>query len=295
MKSSKFQYHRPKSLCEALEGLKSLANPRVIAGGQSLIPMLNLRLIEHEHLIDLTSVSELDYIKKDGGKINIGAMTTHRKVEFSEIIRSHLPLMSLAVLSVGHRQIRNRGTFGGSLCHLDPSAEMPLVAMALDAQLVVASVAGSRIVSIKDFCEDMLSPAIEADEILSEVRIRPWREGHGWAFTEYARRLGDFAIVSAAALLDFDADGKINRASLTLGGLGPVPTRISDAEVELIGQAPSAELFADTANYCAEIEPLDDPFVPGWYRRRLSVKFAQRVLTEAWHRSNVGSEHLHAE
>ncbi|WP_373090156.1 xanthine dehydrogenase family protein subunit M [Sneathiella sp.] len=274
-----------------MDCLKNLENPRVIAGGQSLVPMLNFRLIEPDHLIDLSGITDLDYIKKSGEEISIGAMTTHRTVEFSEIIRTHLPLMSLAVLSVGHRQIRNRGTIGGSLCHLDPSAEMPLVSMALDAQLVITGVAGVRIVSIEDFCEDMLSPAIEPDEILSEIRFRPWQKGHGWAFTEYARRLGDFAIVAAAALLDFGEDGRISKASLTLGGVGPVPTRITEAEVELVGQRPSEELFARTAKYCAEIEPLDDPFVPGWYRQRLSVKFAQRVLREAWAQSQVGNEH----
>lgn len=262
-----------------------LENSRLLAGGQSLMPMLNFRLAQPDHLIDLSAVDELAYILEEDGEVRIGAMTAQRTIEFSNVVEARLPLLAEAILSVGHRQTRNRGTIGGSLCHLDPSAELPLVATAMDATIVVCKLGEVRTLKMADFAEDIMTPAIEADEIVTEINFKPWPKGHGWAFEEYARRKGDFAIVSAAAMIDLRTDGRIDRAALALGGVGPVPVGIKAAEEELVGSIPGPELFARAAAHCADIEPLDDPFAPGWYRRKLSGSMARRVLADAWSRA----------
>ncbi|MGE4249363.1 MAG: xanthine dehydrogenase family protein subunit M [Parvibaculaceae bacterium] len=285
MKPPIFEHHLPTTLQEALRAMAELENARLIAGGQSLMPMLNFRLAQPDHLIDLNAIAELAYIREDDGEIAIGAMTAQREIEFSPLVGERLPLLARAILSVGHRQTRNRGTIGGSLCHLDPSAELPLMACTMEATIMVSSRDEVRAVKMADFAEDMMTPSIAPDEIVTEIRFKPWRRGHGWGFTEYARRKGDFAIVSAAALLDLRPDGRIDRAALALGGVAPVPIRIVAAEAELAGRAPGTALFARAAEHCAEIEPLDDPFAPGWYRRKLSVSLARRVLGEAWQRA----------
>lgn len=293
MKPPIFEHHLPATLQEALRALAELDNARIIAGGQSLMPMLNFRLAQPDHLIDLNGIAELSYIREEGSEIAIGAMTAQREIEFSPLVSEHLPLLAQAILSVGHRQTRNRGTIGGSLCHLDPSAELPLMACTLEATIMVSSPDELRALKMVDFAEDMMTPSIAANEIVTEVRFTPWRKGHGWGFTEYARRKGDFAIVSAAALLDLRPDGRIERVALALGGVAPVPVRIAAAEAELAGCLPHAGLFARAADHCAEIEPLDDPFAPAWYRRKLSVSLARRVLVEAWQRTAGGRESRH--
>lgn len=287
MKPAPFEHHLPRTLQEALRNLKELDNARLIAGGQSLMPMLNLRLAYPDHLIDLNGVEGLVYIRDQGDEVLIGAMTAQRTIEFSDVIKRRLPLMSEAILSVGHRQTRNRGTIGGSLCHLDPAAELPLAAATLDATIVVTGSEHSRHVAMVDFGAGFMTPAIEAGEIVTEIRIKPWPEGHGWAFTEYARRKGDFAIVAAAALLELSRDGRIARASLALGGVGPTPVRMSQAERLLVGKTPDSSLFKQAAMHCSEIDPLEDALVPSWYRRRLAPTLAQRVLEIACRRARV--------
>ena len=289
MKPTPFEYHLPQTLQEAVRNLHDFENARLLAGGQSLMPMLNLRLAYPDHLIDLNGVAGLAYIREDGDAVAIGAMTAQRTIEFSDVIKRRLPLLSEAILSVGHRQTRNRGTLGGSLCHLDPAAELPLVAAALDATIVVTGSAGERQVAMADFAVDFMTPAIAADEIVTAIRFTPWRSGHGWAFAEFARRHGDFAIVAAAALIELAPDGRIARAALALGGVGAVPVRMSAAERALVGNAPDPELLARAATHCAAIDPLNDPLAPAWYRRKLAPIFAQRVLATACRRAQGGA------
>jgi aerobic carbon-monoxide dehydrogenase medium subunit len=285
MKPPVFEHHLPLTLQEALQNLQEFENARLIAGGQSLMPMLNLRLTYPDHLIDLNGVEGIAYIREQDDEILIGAMTAQRQIEFSDIVRRRLPLMSEAILFVGHRQTRNRGTIGGSLCHLDPSAELPLVAVTLDASLHVASIDRERVIAAPEFAAGLMTTALEPGEILTEIRFKPWPPSHGWAFTEYSRRKGDFAIVAAAALVVLHPDGRIKRAALAIGGLGPVPTRLVAAESILEGDLPNADLFARATACCAEIEPLDDPFAPGWYRKMITPKLAQQVLTIACDRA----------
>ena len=285
MKPPPFEHHLPRTVQEAVQNLRDFENARILAGGQSLMPMLNLRVAYPDHLIDLNGVEGLAYVRDEGDEVAIGAMTAQRTIEFSDLVRRRLPLMAEAILSVGHRQTRNRGTIGGSLCNLDPSAELALVAAAHDATIVVPGSDRVRRIPMAEFAAGYMTPAIDADEIVTEIRIRPWPAGHGWGFTEIARRKGDFAIVAVAALVDLAPDGRIARAALALGGVGPVPVRVHAAEAMLAGKAPDDGLLARATEHCAAIDPLEDVHVPPWYRRRLAPLLAQRVLAAACDRA----------
>jgi carbon-monoxide dehydrogenase medium subunit len=189
--------------------------------------------------------------------------------------------MHEAILQVGHRQTRNRGTIGGSLCHLDPAAELVSVAAALDATVSVAGPNGTREIAFADFPVAYMTPAIEPQEILTAVRIPTWPQGHGHAFIEFSRRHGDFAIVSAAALIEADTGGRIKRASLTLGGMGQGPVRARDVERALIGQAPGDDLFRQVSESCREIEATDDIHASAGYRQHLAAVLARRALVKS--------------
>jgi carbon-monoxide dehydrogenase medium subunit len=281
LKPPPFVYHAPATLPEALALLASLPDARALAGGQSLMPMLNFRLLAPQHVVDLNRVEGLSFIKEEGGAIVIGAMTRQRDIEKSALVGKHLPLLAEAILLVGHRQTRNRGTLGGSLAHLDPSAELPTVAMALDAELCVHSRRGTRKLPMAEFARGMLSTALEADELLTEVRFPIWKPGHGYAFVEFARRHGDFAVASACALIERN-NGSIARASVTLGGVAPVPLRMPDAEGLIVeGKSP-----VDAASVCAKIDAMDDPTYPAWYRQRLAVTLSRRALEQALKRAS---------
>lgn len=280
MKPAPFVYHAPATLREALELLGSCPNARPLAGGQSLMPMLNFRLASPEHLVDLNRIPELSYIKEEAGAIAIGAMTRQSELEKSALVARRLPLLAEAIRLVGHRQTRNRGTLGGSLAHLDPAAELPAIAMAFDAELKVQSSRGPHIVPIVEFARGPLTTVLAADELIIEVRFRPWPEGHGYAFLEFARRHGDFAVASAAAMLLISGN-RIEKVSLTLGGVGPVAARMAHAEQLLHGAEPTAEKIEQAAGLCAEVQALEDPSYPAWYRRKLAVTLARRALERA--------------
>jgi aerobic carbon-monoxide dehydrogenase medium subunit len=283
MKPPRFGYHDPETVPEAISLLERLDNARLLAGGQSLMPMLNMRLAAPDHLIDLNRVAELSYIKEAGDVLVIGAMTRQRDVEFDARIRSRCPLMHEAVLQVGHRQTRNRGTVGGSLCQLDPSAELVAVAAAMDAVVTVQGPKGARDITFSEFPAGLMTPALREGELLTSVRFAQWRKGHGHAFIEFARRHGDFAIVSAAALLEEDG-GKITRASLTLGGIAPAPVRVTAAEKALTGATPSAALFRDVGEICRKLDVMEDVHVTAAYRRQLAAVLSRRALEKAHER-----------
>jgi len=221
MKPPPFSYHDPATITEAVELLATLDNAKLLAGGQSLMAMLNMRYAQPDHVIDLNRVEGLSYIRATGDGLEIGAMTRQRDVEFSNDVRRLCPLLNEAMPLVGHRQTRNRGTFGGSLAHFDSSAEIPTVCAGLDAVLRVAGPRGEREIAFKDFPAGYLSTSMELDEVLVSVRLPAWGAGHGFGFEEFARRHGDFAIVSAAALLEAGTDGRITRASLLWAGSVP--------------------------------------------------------------------------
>jgi len=284
MKPPRFDYHDPQTVPEVIALLGKLENARLLAGGQSLMPMLNMRLAAPDHIVDLNRVAELAYIREQGDALLIGAMTRQRDVEFDERVRARSPLMHEAVLQVGHRQTRNRGTIGGSLCHLDPSAELVAIAAAMDAIVTVQGPSGARDIPFAQFPAGLMTSALREGELVTSVRFPLWRKGHGYAFIEFSRRHGDFAIVSAAALLEEDGAGKITRASLTLGGIAPAPVRARDAEKTLAGARASAELFREAGEACRKLEAMEDVHVTAAYRRQLAAVLSRRALEKAHER-----------
>jgi carbon-monoxide dehydrogenase medium subunit len=284
MKPPPFRYYDPRTVADAIGLLGSLENAKLLAGGQSLMPMLNMRYVLPDHVIDLNRVEGLSYIREakgGSGAIEIGAMTRQRELEFSDLIRTRLPLMQEAILQVGHRQTRNRGTIGGSLCHLDPAAELVTLGAGYDATVVVTGPNGEREVAFADFPVAYMTPAIEPNEILTAVRFTPWPAGHGYAFVEFSRRHGDFAITSAAALLTADDAGKITRASVTIGGAAATPVRAKEVEAALVGQVPTPDLMRQACESCRAIEAIEDIHAPASYRRHLAAVLSRRALEKA--------------
>lgn len=281
MKPPPFRYHDPKTVSEAVGLLGSLENAKLLAGGQSLMPMLNFRFVLPDHIIDLNRVDGLAYIRGAQDALEIGAMTRQRDLEFSEEVRARWPIMHEALLQVGHRQTRNRGTIGGSLCHLDPAAELVSLAMGYDATVMVAGPKGQREVPFAGFPVAYMTPAIEANELVVGVRFPQWAPKHGYAFVEFSRRHGDFAITSAAVLLEGDASGKITRASVTIGGMGTAPERAREVEQAIVGQVPAGTLFREACESCRKLEAIDDVHAPASYRQHLAAVLSRRALEKA--------------
>jgi carbon-monoxide dehydrogenase medium subunit len=281
MKPPLFSYHDPRTIGDAVELLGRLDNVKLLAGGQSLMPMLNMRFVLPDHVIDLNRVEGLSFIRDVDGALEIGGMTRQRDLEFSDVVGRRCPLMAEAIALVGHRQTRNRGTLGGSLCHLDPSAELVSVAAALDATVIVAGPNGQREIAFAAFPVAYMTPAIEPNELLTAVRFPVWPKGHGYAFVEFARRHGDFAIVSAAALLVEDGAGKILRAAVIIGGMGMVPIRAVELEQALIGRAPDDRLLREACETCRKFDAIDDVHAPGSYRQHLATVLSRRALEQA--------------
>jgi carbon-monoxide dehydrogenase medium subunit len=280
MKPPPFSYHDPESVSDVIDLLGRCENARLLAGGQSLMPMLNMRFVLPDHVIDLNRVGALSFIRESPDALEIGAMTRQRDIELDTTIRTNCALLPEAIAEVGHRQTRNRGTLGGSLCHLDPSAELVAVATALDAIVTVTGRGGEREIPFSAFPAGYMTPAIEADELVSAVRFPLWPKGHGYAFVEFARRHGDFAMCSAAVLLEKTAQ-KITRASLTVAGLGPAPVRVTDAEKVLNSNAASDALFREAAEHCRKLDAIDDVHAPASYRQQLAVVLTRRALEKA--------------
>lgn len=283
MKPAPFTYHAPRDTREALGLLTRMPDARPLAGGQSLVPMMNFRIATPQHLIDLNHIEALRGVTRSGRAYLIGAMTRQCDIEASDELYAALPILRAALHHVGHRQTRNRGTIGGSLCHLDPSAELATVATALDATLIAESSSGNRRIAIKDWSKGYLTNALAEGELLTAVELPVWPAGHGHAFVEYARRHGDFAIVAVAVLMTFDAQGAIERAAIAVGGCAASPVRLSAVEAAVQGQKPSAELFKSAARSASNIDALSDPFVTGDYRKHLARVLTERALAAAAH------------
>ncbi len=287
MKPPPFRYHDPDSVEEAIGLLGRLENARLLAGGQSLMPMLNMRFVLPDHLIDLARVEALRGVRLEADRARIGAMTVQRDLERDAALAERLPLVAEALRWVGHRQTRNRGTLGGSLCHLDPAAELPAVCAVLDAVVRVRGPGGERQLAFADFPLGYMTPAIEPDEMLVGVELPLWPRGHGHGFAEFARRHGDYAIALAAVQLALDASGRIARAAVAIGGVGPAPVRVQAAERALLGEAPTEAVLAAAAAACREVEAMDDVQVPGTYRRQLAGVMARRALADAVARASA--------
>ncbi len=247
------------------------------------MPMLNMRYAFPDHLIDLNRIGTLAGISHSGKEIRIGAMTRQRDIEDNDLVRKNLPLMIEALSYVGHRQTRNRGTIGGSLCHLDPAAELVAVSANLDATIEIASHRGNRELSMSEFPLGFLTPAIEPDEMVTAVRLPVPDAGHGYSFMEIARRHGDFAIVSVATVLVLDGNRRIERAAITLGGVDVAPMRMHEAEAMLIGN--DAGVFQNVAKTARTIEAQEDPRVPRWYRQQVAETLMGRSIATAYARA----------
>ena len=284
MKPPPFHYHDPQDLDGALDLLARLENAKLLAGGQSLMPMLNMRFALPDHVIDINAIDSLAFIREAGSRIEIGAMTRQHDLERSALLQRLCPLMVEALGQVGHRATRNRGTLGGSLCHLDPAAELPVVAAALDATIRVKSKQGGRSIAMADFPAFYMTPAIEPEELVTAIEFEPWPAGHGHAFIEFARRHGDFAIVAAAAMLELSPDGTISRAAVTLGGVGTAPLRCRGIEGQLLGQLGSAALFREAAEANRGIDAMDDVHASAQYRQHLAAELTRRALATAFER-----------
>lgn len=280
MKPASFGYHDPTTIDEAVALYGRLENARPLAGGQSLVPMMNFRYAAPDHLIDLNGVTGLAEFTC-GDTMTIGAMARQRSLEFSDDVAKRCPILREALLHVGHRQTRNRGTVGGSLCHLDPSAEMSAIMMLHDANLTARSVGGVRTIPMEDFALGFMTTALAENELLTSVDFDCWPERHGFAFEEYARRHGDFAIASAGALLLLDGRRQVERIALVVGGVDRVPRRLRQQEREAIGAPFNDALIASFAHAAEALEASDDAHVSGQYRRHLASVLTTRALKRA--------------
>jgi len=285
MKPHPFAYHAPRTMEEVTFLLSTLENCRLLAGGQSLMAMMNMRFTTPDHLIDLNGVEGLSSIEVGPTHLHLGAMARQRDIEFSSAIEARLPIMSEAVRHVGHRQTRNRGTIGGSLCHLDASAELVTICSLCDATLTLQGAKGSREVTFRDFPQGFLTTSVQPDECLVHIAIPLWAEDHGYAFLEISRRHGDFAQVSVAIMLELDERQFIRRIAVSLGGVDFAPVRMTELEAALLGQRIEPGAAPDLRESCAHLEPIEDVHATTAYRRRLAAVITRRALNQALERA----------
>ena len=282
MKPAAFKYQRANTVEEAIEQLTKLGDDaKLLAGGQSLVAMMNFRLVRPSALVDITPIHELQYIEPDGEGLKVGALTPHRWVEEMEEpdLLEGFSVLKKAARWVGHYPIRTLGTFGGSIAHADPSAEWCMLAVLLDAEIVAVGPEGERVIPASDFFQGFFMTALEPDEMVVEVRF-PEPAPHA-SIQEFARRAGDFAIVSAAVALDV-RDGKCSSARVVLGGVSDIPLRVPEAERVLEGADASWEAFEEAGQEAAKaIDPPSDVHGDADYRRDLSAVLVRRALTEA--------------
>jgi carbon-monoxide dehydrogenase medium subunit len=283
MKPAPFEHHAPTSVADATALLAELDDAKVLAGGQSLIPMLALRLTGFEHLVDIGRIDELKGIERRGDALWIGAVTTEAAVEHSPDVASGVPLLAQASPFVGHFQIRNRGTLGGVIAHADPAAEYPAVALALDATMDVAGPSGRRTIAAADFFDGLWSTAIEPDELLVGVTFPVWSGRCGFAVEELARRHGDFAIAGAVVGVQLDDDEHVQRCAIGLIGMGSTPLRGSAAEARALGRS-AGEIDAAEIGRAA-VEGLDgvpsDLHGTADYRKKVAAVMVERAFTAA--------------
>ena len=283
MKPPPFEYDDPASVDEALALLAEHGDEaKVLAGGQSLVPLLNFRLARPERLVDINKLDRLAYVRADDGLLRIGTLTRHSVLERSPDVAARLPLLSQAVSLVGHVQIRNRGTVGGSVAHADPAAELPVAFVALEARYHVRSRDRERVVASDEMFVTHLTTALEAEELLTEIEVPVPPPRTGAAFVEFARRHGDFALGGAAVLLTLDDDGVCTRARIALLAAAPTPLRARAAEEWLLGATIDARTAGEAAGRAvADIHPTGDIHGGTDYRRALVETLVERAVLRA--------------
>jgi len=292
VKPAPFDYHAPSNLSDALTILDAHRDDaKALAGGQSLVPMLALRLTRFEHLVDLQHVRELTAITPRADGLSIGAMTTQATIGRSVEAAEHAPLLHRATPLIGHQQIRNRGTLGGSVCHADPASEYPAVLVALGAELEIASASATRSTRAADFFEGTWSTSLDSDELLTHVRFPRWSGRTGFAIDEVARRHGDFALVGAAAGLQLDGNDRVTRAGLALFGVAATPFDASphvSLEGRAVGELDDEALREIGEAVARALDPPADIHATSGYRRRVAGRLVPKVLRQAIEEANRG-------
>lgn len=292
MKPAPFTYHDPEHIDDLIALLSEVDDAKILAGGQSLLPMLNLRFLLPDHVIDINKIPALQFIDRQGNDLVIGAMTRQKDLLQSDTARSACPVMQTALQYVGHFQTRSRGTLGGSLCHLDPSAELAAVASLYNARLTVRGPEGGREVNFDDWPLAYMTPNLGPHEVLEKVKLPLWEEQHGHAFIEFQRRHGDFAIVAVGCLLAVDGSGSITRVALTVAGANVKPQRLTATETALIDQPANETSFIAAAAEAAKLDAMSDAYISSEYRRKLTGTLVKRALVAATASATGVSTHV---
>ena len=291
MKPAPFDYYAPTSVEQALDHVAQLGyDAKILAGGQSLIPTMNFRLAQPSALIDLNNVAELFYIRSsDKGDVLIGAMTRQSTLERDPLIAERAPLVRAAMPYIAHPQIRTRGTFGGSIAHADPAAELPAVTVALGARYRVRNKTGERWIPAEEFFVGLFTTLMQPDELVVEIALPPMPPRSGWSFQEVARQSGAFGLVGIAALVTLDNRNRCQQARMVFLSCGEKPMLAQHAAQTLAGQAPTAEVIRAAAEAAAkdDVDPSSDIHASADYRRHLVKVLAVRALTEAFNRANT--------
>lgn len=289
MKPAPFEYYAPTTVEEALSHLAEHGyDAKVLAGGQSLIPMMNFRLVQPSVLVDLNNIPELAYINPDeNGGLRLGAMTRHHQVEIDPLVEKRAPLLHETMPKIAYPQIRNRGTFGGSVSHADPSAELGSVSVALGGSFRLRSQRGERWVPASEYFVGLFTTVLKPDELLVEASLPPMPARSGWALMEVARRPHDFALVGVAAVVTLDANGLCEQARMIFISAGDVPMAAHRAAESLKGQAPTQESIKAAAEMAAskEIDPSSDIHATAEFRRHLANVLSRRALEQAFQRA----------
>ncbi len=281
MKPSRFHYHAPATVAEAVGLLGEHGDEaKVLAGGQSLVPMMSLRWATFAHLVDLNRVAGLDDVERSNGDVRVGAIVRQAQAEHDATVAADAPLLAKALPHIGHFQIRNRGTIGGSLAHCDPASELPAVALALDATLEASGPGGERSIGAADFFDGPFQTTLADDEILTAVRFPVWDGSSGFAVEEVTRRHGDFALCGAVCGVTLDGDA-VTRAAIAMFGVGPTAVRATGAEQALIAAGTGADLAAVGAEAAARLDPSDDIHASGAYRKQVAAVVVRRALAAA--------------
>jgi carbon-monoxide dehydrogenase medium subunit len=278
-----FEYHCPKTLEEALRLVERHGDEaKLLAGGHSLLPLMKLRLAAPRYIIDIGRLRGLSYIREENGRIVIGALTTHAEVEHSTLLAARCPLLAETASEIGDVQVRNRGTIGGSLAHADPAADYPAAILALDAELIVASTAGTRTVPAREFFVDMLETQLRPGEILTQIRVTPAAPHSGALYAKLPQPASGFALVGVAVIVELAKNSNIERAAVGVTGVAPKPFRAEAVEKALAGKAPAEKLVAEAASHTADdLEVLSDIHASREYRREMASVFARRALQSA--------------
>jgi len=277
-----FELHTPSTLPEAISLLKSTRDARVLAGGQSLVPLMKLRLVSPANLVDLGRIRGLSYVRKGKGQLLIGSMTTHHEVATSLMINQSCGVLSEAASNIGDQQVRNRGTIGGTICHADPAADVPAAVLALDAEFRVAGPSKERVVAAKNFFQDVFTTSLRRGEILTEVRVPILPPRSGGAYLKFGRGASDLATVGVAAVVTLDKDGACKDARLGLAGVGPTPTRATKAEDALRGREPTDQVVAEAGEKAGEMSaPTSDIRGSADYKREMVKVYVRRAIRQS--------------